>query len=60
MLDHVVSDQHKAAMSHLRTAQARANKKPVMSYVPIGYSLLMLEKAERGKKMLVRFVLLDG
>ena len=35
MLDHVACDQHKAAMSHLRTAQAKASSKPVTSYALI-------------------------
>ena len=45
--DHVVSDQHKAAMSHLRTAQAKASNEPVTSYAPIARSLLMLEESDR-------------
>ena len=35
MLDHVACDQHKAAMSHLCTAQAKASSKPVTSYALI-------------------------
>ena len=31
VLDHVASDQHKAAMSHLRTAQAKASNEPLRS-----------------------------
>ena len=49
VLDHVVSDQHKAAMAHLRTAQARARKEPVTSYATIARSLLMLDETERGR-----------
>ena len=41
MLDHMVSDQHKAAMSHLRTAQARANDEPITSYAPVGPCLII-------------------
>ena len=47
VLDHVASDQHRAAMSHLRTTQARASNEPVTSYAPIARSLLMLEESER-------------
>jgi hypothetical protein len=36
-------------MSHLRSAQARANKEPGTSYAPIARSLLMLEESERGR-----------
>lgn len=38
VLDHTASDQHKSAMSHLRTAQAKANNKPITSYSPIAQS----------------------
>ena len=43
VLDHVSCDQHKAAMSHLCAAQAKARKEPVTSYAPIAHALLMLE-----------------
>ena len=49
VLDHVASDQHKTAMSRLRTAQARASNKPVTSYAPIARSLLILNEPERGR-----------
>ena len=49
MLDHVGSNQHKAAMPHLHTAQVRARNEPVTSYAPIARSLLMLEESERGR-----------
>ena len=49
VLDHVASDQHKAAMSRLRTAQARASNEPVTSYAPIARSLLILNEPERGR-----------
>ena len=44
MLDHVSCDQHKAAMSHLRAAQAKARKEPVTSC-----ALLMLDESEKGR-----------
>ena len=47
VLDLVASDQHKAAMSHLRTAQAKASNEPLTSYAPIARSLLMLEESDR-------------
>ena len=49
VLDHVASDQHKAAMSHLRAFQARARQEPITSYAPIARSLLVLEESERGR-----------
>ena len=48
VLDHVASEQHKAAMSHLHATQARASNEPVTNYAPIARSLLMLEEPERG------------
>ena len=42
MLDHVVNNQHKAAMPHLYTAQARVSN--VTSYAPIVHSLLKEEE----------------
>ena len=49
VLDHVACDQHKAAMSHLRTAQAKASSEPVTSYAPIARALLMLDEPERAR-----------
>ena len=49
VLDHVACDQHKAAMSHLRTAQAKASGEPVTSYAPIARALLMLDEPERAR-----------
>ena len=49
VLDHVACDQHKAAMSHLRTAQAKASSKPVTSYAPIARALLMVHEPERAR-----------
>ena len=39
VLDHVACDQHKAAMLHLRTAQAKASSESVTSYAPIAHAL---------------------
>ena len=49
VLDHVASDQHKAAMSCLRAAQAKASNEPITSYAPIAHSLLMLNEPEQGR-----------
>ena len=49
VLDHVASDQHKAAMSRLRAAQTKASNEPITSYAPIVRSLLMLNEPERGR-----------
>ena len=49
VLEHVVYNQHKAAMSHLHTAQAKASSEPVTSYAPIVRALLMLDKPERAR-----------
>ena len=47
MLDHVACDQHKVAMSHLRTVQAKESSEPVTSYALIARALLMLDEPER-------------
>ena len=44
MLDHVVNNQHKAAMPHLCTAQARVSNEPITSYGLIVHSLLKEEE----------------
>ena len=44
MLDHVVNNQHKAAMPHLCTAQERVSNEPITSYAPIVHSLLKEEE----------------
>ena len=49
VLDHVASHQHKAAMSSLRAAKAKASNEPITSYAPIARSLLMLNEPERGR-----------
>ena len=49
LLDHVASEQHKAAMAHHRTARAKANNEPVTSYAPIARCLLSLEESERSR-----------
>ena len=49
LLDHVRSEQHKAAMSRRRTAQAQAANQPVTSYSPIAQSMLMLGDSEKGR-----------
>ena len=49
VLDHVGSDQHKSAMSHLHTAKAKASNQPVTSYAPIMRALTMLKESERGR-----------
>ena len=49
VLDHVSCDQHKAAMSHLCAAQAKARKEPVTSYAPIAHALLMLDESKKGE-----------
>ena len=46
LLDHVASDQHKAAMARLRTAEAKANNEPVTSYAPIAQCLLSLGESD--------------
>ena len=48
VLEHVSCDQHKASMSHLHIAQAKARKEPVTSYAPIAHALLMLDESEKG------------
>ena len=48
VLDHVSSEQHKAAMSHFRAAQARAENEPVATYAPKARCLLTLDDAEKG------------
>ena len=60
VLDHVASDQHKAAMSRLRAAQAKASNEPITSYAPIARSLLMLNEPERGRMRRKFDVLFDG
>lgn len=47
LLDHVVSDQHKAAMACLRTAEAKANNELDTSYTPITQCLLSLGESDR-------------
>ena len=49
VMDHVTSDQHKAAMSHLCKAQAKASDQSVLSYAPIACYLVMLEESDRGR-----------
>ena len=50
MLDHVVNNQHKAAMPHLCTAQARVSNEPITELCSnCARSLLKLEKSERGR-----------
>ena len=49
VLDHVACNQHKAAMLHLRTVQAKASSRPVTSYAPIAHALLMLDEPERAR-----------
>ena len=46
VLDHSTSEQHKAAMNHLRTTQAKDNNEPKTSYAPIARYLLTLEESE--------------
>ena len=64
MLDHSTSDQHKAAMTHSRTAQAKANNEPITSYAPIARCLLTLEESEhlrmRNKCDLCYFMAKEG
>ena len=56
LLDHVRSEQHKAAMLRHRAAQARATNEPVSSYSPIAQSLLTMEESE-GSRMKRKFEL---
>ena len=42
--DHVASEQHKVAMMHLRTAQAKAANMPITEHSPIAKSLLAMKK----------------
>ena len=54
ILDHANCDQHKAAMSYLRAAQAKASNQPITSYSPIARALTMLDESER-KRMRQKF-----
>ena len=49
LLYHVACNQHKATMSHFRTAQIKASSEPVTSYAPLARALLMLDKPERAR-----------
>ena len=47
LLDHVASDQHKAAMACLQTTEVKVNNKPITSYAPITQRLLSLRESDR-------------
>ena len=47
VLDHAASEQHKNAMSKLRTAQSKARSEPVIQYAPIARVLSMLSEVDR-------------
>ena len=49
VLDHAGSDAHKAAMSRLYTAQARARNEDITTYAPIARSMLTLQEAEQDR-----------
>lgn len=44
--DHVLSDQHKTAMTKLRADQAKASNKSITAYSPLARSLLTLDEVE--------------
>ena len=45
VVDHATSEQHRAAMMRIRTANARAASAPITSYAPIARSLLVMDEA---------------
>ena len=49
VLDHAGLDAHKAVMSRLRTAKARARNEDITTYAPIARSMLTLQEAEQDR-----------
>ena len=43
------SDQHKAAMTSLRTSRAKANKEPVVNYAPIASCLMTMQEPDQAR-----------
>jgi len=49
IIDHAKSEQHKVAMTRLRTEQARLSNVPIVSYAPIVQSFAAMETSTREK-----------
>ena len=49
VLEHAASDQHKAAMTSLRTSRAKANKEPVVNYAPTASCLMTMQEPDQAR-----------
>ncbi|KAL5506170.1 hypothetical protein EMCRGX_G007757 [Ephydatia muelleri] len=49
VLEHAASDQHKAAMTCLRTLHAKAKNEPVVNYAPIASCLMTMQEPDQAQ-----------
>ena len=49
MIDHAGSEQHKAAMQHLRANNAKAANQSIVTYAPIAKFLLNMKASVKAK-----------
>lgn len=49
VLEHAASDQHKAAMTCLRTSRTKAKNKPAVNYAPIASCLMTMQEPDQAR-----------